>query len=122
MARRNSLPEETVHKLLSNPQRRRLLTFLSERRTATVDELSRHLASAEHRDNPTTDEEDARRRATVALVHTHIPLLEDHDVVEYNPERGEVALMDVFDELSHYIQTSADAATTSLLHRFVPGQ
>ncbi|MFP8958148.1 hypothetical protein ACLI4Y_15610 [Natrialbaceae archaeon A-CW3] len=122
MARRNSLPEETAHKLISNPQRRRLLTFLSEQRTATVDELSRHLASLEHRDDPATDEEAARRRASVALVHTHIPLLEDHHVIEYNSEHGEVALMDVFDELSHYMQTSADADTTSLLHRLVPGQ
>lgn len=78
--------------LLSDPHSRRVLDYL-RRADGPVDvaTLATHVVA----DLTGTDPEDVppnvRRRVATWLHHGQLPALADHDVVEYDPERGTVS-------------------------------
>lgn len=79
--------------LLASPHRRAACYRLLETEAATVDELADEIRRRQRRDDargdPLTD-------ASVALVHNHLPRLDDRDLVDHDQESGEVARGDAF--------------------------
>lgn len=85
--------------LLSHGYRRRILYALREDGTATAGELADAVLAA--------GLADARDRALAALVHTHLPKLDDHGVVEYDRDDGVVALTDSVSRLEPFLEVTA---------------
>lgn len=98
MTHAQSLPEDAIYELLSDTRRHQLLSLLQQHGSMDVEEIAAGIAARERH----TDDGDTRQIA-VSLVHNHLPLLEDYDVVQHDRDRGTVALLDVFDELEQYL-------------------
>lgn len=80
-----SLKLDAIFDLLSNEHRRHILYHFHEQpqAVATVDELVRHLRTQfDAREAGDTD------RLRIQLLHSHLPKLESHGILEYN-ERSE---------------------------------
>ena len=89
---RGSLPRETIDRIVDSDRRRAVL-----RCVLTVDEpvpirrLVADLADAESDPTVGTTIHQLRQRIHVSLCRTHLPLLEEHDVVRYDRNRNLVA-------------------------------
>ena len=72
---------------LADVRGRKILRFLSDQpdNAASVDELVRHINSRSR-----TDGTSEREQTEVELQHTHIPLLADRGLVEYDVRNGRV--------------------------------
>lgn len=88
------LPLEEVFMLLKNERRRLVLQYLESQadKEATLDELARHVAAAENDQSVEAISTDQRRRVYIGLYQVHLPRLDRFGVVEYDQNRGTVAL------------------------------
>ncbi|WP_317175803.1 DUF7344 domain-containing protein [Halomontanus rarus] len=93
----SKLSTDTTLTLFADSQRRHLLDLLEENENRTVDELAEQITKRE-RDTQNVSE-DVHQRVVISLVHKHLPMLADHDIVSYNRDRKEVALVDGVDDL-----------------------
>lgn len=124
MPKIQSITDDTAHTILSDPQRRHLLRLLKKVGNGTVDELALQIAAREQGNEGEYWEkvsEDAHKRVTISLVHKHIPLLADHNIIEYNSKTNEVVLMDVVTELEPYLGDQKQDDNTSTLKKIIPG-
>ena len=80
--------------LLSNSRRRAVLELLAETDESTVYELSRHIAGRENGTDPQQVTAVERKRVYIGLHQNHLPLMNRHGVIEYDKDRGTVALAD----------------------------
>lgn len=99
------LPQDTAFDLLSNGRRRLLLQRLRGTDGVELGELATELAAIEN--DISADELSAqqRKRTYVSLYQTHVPKLEDADVVTFDPESGIVRPTDRVNELVAYFDT-----------------
>ncbi|MFB6075090.1 MAG: hypothetical protein ABEJ89_08765 [Haloarculaceae archaeon] len=79
-----------VLRALSNPRRRVALYYLADRRRVGVLELARHVAAWERTLPPDGVPPADARRAYLEFVRTHLPLLTECGLVEYDVEDGTV--------------------------------
>ena len=91
------------YELLSHAYRRQVLYVLREDGTATAGELADALLTA--------GVADARDRALAALVHTHLPKLDDHGIVAYDRDGAVVALDDGVSRLEPFLEVTARRET-----------
>lgn len=117
MARVRGLAEDTAHELLADARRLRLLSVLKEEGKTDVDDLARRIAAREGDVRAADVEESAYRRVKISLVHQHLPLLADHDVIQYKADSGEVVLLDVVDDLDRYTERIDEP---SILRKLIP--
>lgn len=89
--------------LLSHAYRRQVLYALREDGTATAGELADALLTA--------GLADVRDRALAALVHTHLPKLDDYGIVAYDRDDGVVALADGVSRLEPFLEVTARRET-----------
>jgi hypothetical protein len=100
----DTLTQDVVFDLLSNPRRRYVLYYLSE-----VDEpiqlrdLADQVSSWENEIPVDELSNQQRKRVYVSLYQTHIPKLEDAGVVSYDSESGYVSLAERSSELGSYV-------------------
>jgi hypothetical protein len=88
---RDRIDPETVHEVLRNDRRRRTLEYLRERlEPVSVRELSESIAGIEASISPTP--RDLRQSVYNSLHQTHLPKLDDFDIVDYDKDRKMVAL------------------------------
>lgn len=113
MAHAHPLTEDTIYKLLSNARRIQLLSLLQQNGTMDLEDLAAEIAA---REEGSVDEA-TQHQITVSLVHNHLPLLADHNVVQHDRERGTVALLDVFDEFEQYLDDQS--TRESILQKLV---
>jgi DNA-binding transcriptional ArsR family regulator len=103
----DQLPELTADAafdLLSNARRRYVLCYVRERGEASVRELSRYTAAWENDVAPTAVSSSQRKRVYTALHQTHLPRLDEHGIVTYDPDRGTVTPQPRLDLLDEYLQ------------------
>lgn len=79
---------------LRSSRRRFILYYLQDHERATVDELARQVAAWEDGVPPAEVATDHQKRVKTALVHTHLPMLADEVVIEYDPRSNEVKYTD----------------------------
>ncbi|USZ68951.1 hypothetical protein NGM10_04240 [Halorussus salilacus] len=91
--------------LLASAHRRCALYALREDGPATVDELAEVIVAAGIADD--------RDRAVASLAHTHLPKLDEYDVVNYDREGGVVALDDGVERLRPLLEATARLETES---------
>lgn len=88
LAERTGLSLEERYSLLADPHRRIVLKRLDRASNdLTIETLADHVVS-ELTDDGTLGTDDERRRALFALHHNHLPRLDDHGVLEYDPDAG----------------------------------
>lgn len=85
---------DDVFILLSNSRRRAVLELLSERHESTVYELSRHIAGRENDVPPEQVTAKQRKRVYIGLHQNHLPAMDKQGVIEYDKNRGTVALVE----------------------------
>jgi DNA-binding transcriptional ArsR family regulator len=86
------LSQDVVFEVLSSTRRRQVLSLLKNEGPMELTELAEHVAAHE---NDTTVEDltkQQRKRVYVSLYQTHVPKLEDADLVEYDQDSGIVQL------------------------------
>jgi hypothetical protein len=103
MSSRCDLPETEIHHILSNPRRRKTLRYLSDNHgTISVRELSEEIAAAETGESPPP--RDVRKAVYVSLHQTHLPLLDDKGVIDYDRSSKEVTLLDPARDIHLYME------------------
>lgn len=105
----DTLDEDELHALLSNPRRRFVLRSLFERPILELDRLASRLACWENDTDSPTDAE--RRRAYIALASVQVPRLAEAGIVSFDRTAERVRLTDgdwSADRLKRYLATPLD--------------
>ncbi|MFC7213113.1 hypothetical protein ACFQO4_03345 [Saliphagus sp. GCM10025334] len=98
----SSLPPDDRYHILQTRRRRDTLRYL-RRRDEPVDvrDLAEWVAAREHETTPEMLTSRQRQRVYISLYQTHLPKLDEYEVVRYHKDRGAVtplALVEHFDE------------------------
>lgn len=101
------LSASVVFDMLSNVRRRYLLQYLRSASEMPVRELSRRIAARENGVDPAAVTSPQRKRVYTALHQTHLPRLEEFDVVEYDRDRGAVRPTDRLACFEPYLDSPA---------------
>lgn len=89
LVERTELSIEERFSLLADPHRRCVIECFDRTSSdVTIETLAEHVA-AELTESADGDE---RRRVLLALHHNHLPRLDDHGVLEYDPDAGTVTV------------------------------
>jgi len=102
-----SLSQDLVYDILSSPRRRYVLYYLRQ-----VDEpieltaLAEQVAAWENETDPDALTDQERKRVYVSLYQTHIPKLDDAEIVEYDKDEGTVALAKGTTAIDEFLQQS----------------
>jgi len=107
------LADDQFYRALASTRRRRLLSFVIEHSDSTVDELATVLAGWETTETGTMATDEDHNRITLELVHSHLPLLEDLGLVEYDADTGVVRVDDVDAAVEDLITRSIEAEQMS---------
>lgn len=86
------MPKDDVYRALAVAPRRRLLAYLLEHETERLDDLAAMLVGWETTETGGVADDEAFRRMRIALAHSHIPMLADVGLVEYEQSTGTVTL------------------------------
>ena len=94
---RGELSRDEMFDLLRNSRRRDVLLYLDslDDGQTTISDLAERIAAKE---NDSTVEEvtsDQRKRVYIGLYQGHLPRLAEHDIIEYDQNRGTVELLDM---------------------------
>ncbi len=93
-----------IHDVLSNERRQLILRFLREAGgLLTARELSERIAEVETGESPPP--RNIRQSAYVSLHQTHLPKLDELDIVEYDQSAKTVQLNDRAKQVSVYLET-----------------
>lgn len=100
-----TLSKDLVFTMLSNGRRRHVIHCLKQRdERVTIRELSRQVAAWENGIEPEALDYKQRKRVYTSLHQTHLPKLDDAGIVDYDRDRGTVALDDAARELEVYME------------------
>ncbi|WP_256545954.1 DUF7344 domain-containing protein [Halobellus inordinatus] len=106
------LADDQFYRALASTRRRRLLSFVIEHSDSTVDELATVLAGWETTETGAMATVEDHDRVALELVHSHLPLLEDLGLVEYDADTGVVRAEDVDAAVEDLITRSIEAETS----------
>jgi len=107
----DELSLDLVFEILKNSRRREVINYLREhddRDRIALGELAEHVAAIEN--DTTTDAltSSQRKRVYVGLYQCHLPKMDDMGVVDFNQDRGHVALAANVDLLTEYLDRPAE--------------
>lgn len=107
--------------VLASPRRQLVLYHLYENDgMITLDELSREIAAAEADCGTRSVDADAVRRVYDTLYTTHVPVLVDHDVVEYDYGEGVLRATDDPEDFIELRGDSPDGQRRWFLYYLIP--
>lgn len=95
--------------VFSNARRRRTVQYLKQRNgSCDLSSLVEQVAAWENETDPETVTRTQRRRVYISLYQTHLPMLEEHGIVAWDPDDHTIDLLpheDVFDPyLDHRLE------------------
>jgi DNA-binding transcriptional ArsR family regulator len=113
-----ALPLDVTFEILKNRRRRLVLEYLRDVEETTIGELAEHIAAIE---NDTTVQQlnaQQRKRVYIGLYQCHLPKMDDAGVVEFNQDRGRIAVGENVEPLYQYLDIGDedDDATFSPVH------
>ncbi len=95
---------DLVFEVLKNERRRRVLKFLCEHpETVSLSDLAEHIAAIENDKPETALSSQERKRVYVGLYQCHLPKMDDTNVIDFNGDRGTVALGDNAEQLYPFL-------------------
>ena len=84
---------DLVFEVLKNERRRRVLKYLRDNpETVSLSDLAEHIAAIENGISEAALSSQERKRVYVGLYQCHLPKMDDTDVIDFNGDRGTVAL------------------------------
>ncbi|QRV15174.1 DUF7344 domain-containing protein [Haloterrigena salifodinae] len=95
---------DIVYGLLSEARCRYLLYYFLKNDHANIESISLQIAAWEQGESIEVVTEAQKQRVTTSLVHSHLPKLEDHDLIEHDNRTGDVIVSDGFDEISETVR------------------
>lgn len=105
------LEEVDIHDILSNERRQRTLEMLEKANAEmTVRDLSERIAALESGENPPP--RNIRQSAYVSLLQTHLPKLDDLNIVHYDNGRKTVKLSSTANQVSTFMGDESGSATS----------
>ena len=105
----DALSLDAVYGILSESRRRYLLYYFLENDHANVEGVALQLAAWEADVSIDAVTEARKRRVTTSLLHSHLPKLEDHDIVEYDDRTGDVIVGEGFDEIRETVRRARES-------------
>ena len=100
------LSKDVIFELLKNRRRREVLTYMLESDgTVTLGELAEQIAAWENDTDVNALNSDQRKRVYVALYQTHLPKMDDAGIIDYDQDRGLIALSDNAELLMMYLDS-----------------
>jgi hypothetical protein len=103
----DGLDEGTIHDVLRNDRRRLVIeSLLDNGGTADVSGLAERIAARESGSDPPP--KNKRQSVYVSLHQTHLPKLDDLDIVAYDPDDRVVELLDRVEEVEIYMEVVPD--------------
>jgi len=100
----------TLLELCQEQHRRIILAVLAtEKRSLTVNDLTKAIVKQNHHTPLVELSEDELRQIRTSLFHVHIPKLEHLSLIEYDQERQLVELTPQFDQLQPQLSAIIDA-------------
>jgi hypothetical protein len=97
------LDKTVVYEILSSERRRRAIDYLKASENGVeVGDIAEYIAEEETGESPPP--KDARKTVYVSLHQTHLPKMDDLDIVNYNTDTNEVTLSDSFRDVAIYME------------------
>ena len=107
---RDALSQDVVFDLLSSPRRRFVLYYLNQvDEEVEIGELADEVAAWENETDVDDLTSQQRKRVYVSLYQTHVPKMEDAGIIEYDSDRGTVALADQAEDISAYLSREEES-------------
>ncbi|MDX1744669.1 MAG: hypothetical protein R3324_01920 [Halobacteriales archaeon] len=96
---------EAIYGLLADRRRRYALHYLMQRgEPVTLRDLAEQVAAWENRKPADQLGAQERKRVYIALYQSHMPSMDREGVVEYDADRGEIALAPAFADIDIYLE------------------
>mgnify|MGYP000224070306 CR=1 FL=1 len=104
------LTQAKLFDVFSNARRRRTVQYL-KRQGGSCDlaPLVEQVAAWENETDPDDVTRTQRRRVYISLYQTHLPMLEDHGIVDWDPERHEIELLPNEERFEPYLDRHLDS-------------
>ncbi|MFC4448397.1 DUF7344 domain-containing protein [Halorussus aquaticus] len=104
MSRADELSQDEVFEVLKSPRRRYALYYLRrEGGESELSDLTEQVAAWENETTPAALSTDQRKRVYISLYQTHLPKLDEANIVEYDRDAGIVRLGDRASDLDIYL-------------------
>lgn len=111
------LTQAKLFDVFSNARRRRTVQFLNQQGgSCDLAPLVEHVAAWENDTDPDDVTRTQRRRVYISLYQTHLPMLEDHGIVDWDPEGHEIELLPNADRFEPYLGRTLESQHA--WHRF----
>lgn len=95
---------EEIFEIVSNQRRRHVVHYLRQQdRPVELRELSTHLSAWENEEAPSAISHDQRRRVYTALRQSHLPKMDEADVIDYDADRGVVEASNGIEDVELYL-------------------
>jgi DNA-binding transcriptional ArsR family regulator len=104
-----ALPLDQVFEILKNSRRRQTLHYLEQNGgEASLSDLAEHIAAIENDVAVEAITSSQRKRVYVGLYQCHLPKLDDKGIVDYDDDRGTVALGPAASQLTTYLEAAQE--------------
>jgi DNA-binding transcriptional ArsR family regulator len=115
-----ALSLDLIFEILKNQRRREVIRYLREHeQQVTLSDLAEHIAALENDTDVASITSSQRKRVYVGLYQCHLPKMADMGIVQFNQNRGIVALGDRAPQLYQYLDN--DAVEDRDWHRYYLG-
>lgn len=109
-----------IFEILKNRRRREVMCYLREKEEkVTLSDLAEHIAALENDTDVASITSSQRKRVYVGLYQCHLPKMADMDIVDFNQNRGTVALDENAQQLYEYLDNETQNSTA--WHRYYLG-
>jgi hypothetical protein len=99
----DALDETTIHEVLSSDRRRQAIAYLQRNENPVdVNELAAHIASLETGEEEPSSE--SQKTVYVSLHQTHLPKMDELDIVDYDTDTNGIRLSDSFKDVAIYME------------------
>ena len=113
---------DEVFGILKNRRRRDVIEFLRDQGgETTLGPLSEHIAAKENDTTVQQINSDQRKRVYVGLYQSHLPKMDDMDIVEFDKNRGTIRLGPNVDRLEPYLDASDSESEWWRLYAAIAG-
>ncbi|MFP4174353.1 MAG: hypothetical protein ACLFSW_01050 [Halobacteriales archaeon] len=103
MSDEDRLDETVVYEILSSERRRHAIDYLRANENGVeVTDIAEYIAEKETGESPPP--KDSRKTVYVSLHQTHLPKMDDLDIVNYDTDTKEVTLSDSFRDVAVYME------------------
>lgn len=94
---------DSLFDILQNERRRAVIRYLKQRdsKSVTIDDLATHIAARENNVDVSQVSSTQRKRVYIGLYQSHLPKMDDFDVIDYDQNRGTIRREDLSPLVPH---------------------